>query len=235
VEEDPAGVGEEDGLLTGAEGWDEGQEDCYGEDEDSHGDRSPAGVDGEEDYDQDESQHRLGFVGVYGQGVVGGVEHLGEGDEVEEGRGDGGGDGDAGPAEAVVQGRGQDCERGGAVEDEGDSEPEEGHRWVGFAGKPQTLSITWREGAEVCDCCHLASLPLPGHFAQSIRSRQFKSGLPILRWLKAIARLGAGLTGLCRFSLSGVSSGLEFCIYLVIRGMEEPTSQNRDVGHPGWL
>ena len=48
MKEYPAGVGEEDGLLSGAEGWDEGEEDGYGEDEDAEGYGAPAGVDGEE-------------------------------------------------------------------------------------------------------------------------------------------------------------------------------------------
>ena len=58
------------------------------------------------------------------------VEHLGEGDEVEEQRGDGGGDGDKAPAAAVVQGRGQHRERGKTVEENRDSEPEERHTGV---------------------------------------------------------------------------------------------------------
>ena len=58
---------------------------------------------------------------------MGGVEHLGEGDEVEEDGGDGGGDGDVPPAGAVVECGGQDGERGYAVEKDRDSEPEEGH------------------------------------------------------------------------------------------------------------
>ena len=67
-------------------------------------------------------------MGVDGEAVVGGVEHLGERDEVEEDGGDGGGDGDVAPAGAVVEGGGQDGERGYAVEEDRDSEPEEGHR-----------------------------------------------------------------------------------------------------------
>ena len=59
--------------------------------------------------------------------MVGGVEHLGEGDEVEQDGGEGGGDGDVAPAGAVVEGSGQNRERGYAVEENRDSEPEEGH------------------------------------------------------------------------------------------------------------
>jgi len=59
---------------------------------------------------------------------VGGVEHLGERDEVEEDCGDGGGDGDVPPAGTVVEGGRQNRERGDAVEKDRDSEPEEGHR-----------------------------------------------------------------------------------------------------------
>ena len=66
-------------------------------------------------------------MGVDGETMVGGVEHLGQGDEVEEDGGDGGGDGDVTPAGTVVEGGGQHCERGYAVEKNRDSEPEEGH------------------------------------------------------------------------------------------------------------
>ncbi len=66
-------------------------------------------------------------MGVDGQGVVGGVEHLGERDEVEEQAGDGGGDGEMPPARAVVERRRQHRERGDAVEQDCDSEPEQGH------------------------------------------------------------------------------------------------------------
>jgi hypothetical protein len=59
--------------------------------------------------------------------MVGGVEDLGEGDKVEEHGGDGDGDGDVTPAGPVVQGGGQNRERGYAVEKDRDSEPEEGH------------------------------------------------------------------------------------------------------------
>ena len=66
-------------------------------------------------------------MGVDRKAMVGGVEHLGERDEVEENCGDGGRDGDVAPAGPVVKGGGQDGERGYAVEEDRDSEPEEGH------------------------------------------------------------------------------------------------------------
>jgi hypothetical protein len=59
---------------------------------------------------------------------VGGVEHLGERDEVEEDGGDGGGDSNVTPAGTVVEGRGKNSERGDAVKDDCDFEPEERHR-----------------------------------------------------------------------------------------------------------
>jgi hypothetical protein len=62
--------------------------------------------------------------------MVGGVEHLGQRDEVKEDGGDGGWDGDVPPAGTVVEGSGQNRERGYAVEKDCDSEPEEGHRKV---------------------------------------------------------------------------------------------------------
>ncbi len=75
-----------------------------------------------------EAEEGLGLVGVDGKAMMGGVEHLGERDEVEENGGDGGGDGDVAPAGAIVEGGGQHGERGYAVEEDRDSEPEEGHR-----------------------------------------------------------------------------------------------------------
>jgi hypothetical protein len=56
------------------------------------------------------------------------VSCLCDGDEVEEDTDECGGDGDVAPTGAVVEGRGQDRERGDAVEDDRDSEPEEGHK-----------------------------------------------------------------------------------------------------------
>jgi hypothetical protein len=64
---------------------------------------------------------------------VGGVEGFGEGDEVEDDGGDGGGDGDVAPAGAVIEGCGQDRECGDAVEENSDSEPEEGHEFISMA------------------------------------------------------------------------------------------------------
>ena len=66
-------------------------------------------------------------MGVDGKAVVGGVEHLGERDEVEEECRDGGGNGDVAPAGTVVEGRRKDGQRGDAIEENGDSEPEKGH------------------------------------------------------------------------------------------------------------
>jgi hypothetical protein len=60
--------------------------------------------------------------------AVGGGEGFCDGDEVEEDTGECGGDRDVAPTGAVVEGRGQDRERGDAVEDDRDSEPEEGHK-----------------------------------------------------------------------------------------------------------
>ena len=66
-------------------------------------------------------------MGVDWQAVVGGVEHLGQRDEVKEDGSDGGWNGEMTPAGAVVESRGEDGERGDAVEDDCDSEPEERH------------------------------------------------------------------------------------------------------------
>ena len=64
------------------------------------------------------------------EAVVGGVEGFGQGDEVKEDSTDRGGDGDVAPAEAVIEGRGQDREGGDAVEDDCDSEPKKGHNFI---------------------------------------------------------------------------------------------------------
>src|SRR5580704_19360012 len=78
--------------------------------------------------------------------MVGGVEHLGEGDEVKEDRSEGGGDGDVPPARAVVEGSGQNRERGYAVEKDRDSEPEEGHRKVRQRLNSRIFSISGMDG-----------------------------------------------------------------------------------------
>ena len=64
---------------------------------------------------------------VDGQGAVGGDEGFGDGDEVEEDAEHGGGDGDVSPARPVIERGRQHRERGNAVEEDRDSEPEEGH------------------------------------------------------------------------------------------------------------
>src|ERR1700748_1545954 len=85
---------------------------------------------------------------------MGGIEHLGEGDEVKEDGGDGGGDSDVAPAGAVVEGSGQSRERGNAVKKDRDSEPEEGHDDRSPAAKPANLQyigcagrMGWDEGS----------------------------------------------------------------------------------------
>jgi len=67
-------------------------------------------------------------VGVNGQAVVSCVEHLGQGDEVEEEGSGGGGDGEVTPAGTVVDRRRKNGERGDAVKKNRDSEPEDRHR-----------------------------------------------------------------------------------------------------------
>jgi hypothetical protein len=130
VKEDPSVVDEREGgcLLAGMEGGDEAEKEADGKDEDAEGDGFVSPVDQQESHGEEEAEEGLGLVSVDGETVMGGVEHLGEGDEVEEDGGDGGGDGDVTPAGAVVEGGGQNGERGYAVEEDRDSEPEEGHR-----------------------------------------------------------------------------------------------------------
>jgi hypothetical protein len=125
VEEDPAGMdlGKGRVLLTGMKGRDEDKQEADGQDEDAEGDGLVSAGDEEEGDGEDEAEEGLGLVGVNGQAVVGGVEHLGERDEVEEDRHGGGGDGDVTPAGAVVERGGQNRKRGNAVEEDRDSEP----------------------------------------------------------------------------------------------------------------
>jgi hypothetical protein len=145
VEEDPAAVEEGEGrdLLAGAEGGDKTHAEADREEEDAEGDGFIAPVDEKKGEGEEEAEEGLGLVGVYGKGVVGGVEHLGERDEVEEDGGDGGGDGDVTPAGTVVEGGGQDRERGDAVEKDRDSEPEEGHK-IAFACPEDCESSVYR-------------------------------------------------------------------------------------------
>ena len=105
----------------------EAEQERQRQEKDAEGYGSEARIYGDEGDSEQESQERLSLVGVDRQGVVSGVEHLGERDEVEEERGDGGGDGEVSPAGTVVECGGQDGERGDAVEEDRDSEPEEGH------------------------------------------------------------------------------------------------------------
>jgi hypothetical protein len=129
VEEDPAGVdhGRGSALLAWMEGGDEAEKKADGKDEDAEGDGFISPVDEEEGESEEETEEGLGLVGVDRQTMVGGVEHLGERDEVEEDGSDGGRDGDVTPAGTVVEGSRQNRERGYAVEEDRDSEPEEGH------------------------------------------------------------------------------------------------------------
>lgn len=80
---------------------------------------------------------------------MGGVEHLGKRDEVEEERRNGCGDGDVAPAGAVVERCREDGERGNAVEKDRDSEPKEGHGFISVAAVnwPQTTSISCGGGS----------------------------------------------------------------------------------------
>jgi len=130
MEEDPASVDEGEGsaLLAGMEGGDEAEKEADGKDEDAECDGFVSPVDEQKGEGEEETEEGLGFVGVDGEAMVGGVEHLGERDKVEENGGYCGGDGDVPPTGAVVEGGGQDRKRGYAVEENRDSEPEEGHR-----------------------------------------------------------------------------------------------------------
>jgi hypothetical protein len=60
----------------------------HGQNEDANGDAAVARVDDEKREREDKRKQGLDFVGLDGEAMVGGVERLGERDEVEEGRGD---------------------------------------------------------------------------------------------------------------------------------------------------
>jgi hypothetical protein len=64
-------------------------------------------------------------VSVNRERVVGGGEHLREGDEVEEDSGEGGGKRNVASARLIVKGRRQHRESGDTVEQDRDSEPEQ--------------------------------------------------------------------------------------------------------------
>jgi len=65
---------------------------------------------------QQQAEPGEGFVGIDGQGAVGGGEGLHDGDEVEEDSGQRCRDGNMPPAGAVIQRRGQHRQRGDTVE-----------------------------------------------------------------------------------------------------------------------
>jgi hypothetical protein len=90
------------------EGGDEAKEEADGKDEDAEGDGFVARVDEKESTGKEQAKEGLGFMRVDRKATVGGVERLGEGDEVEEDGSDGCGDGDVTPAGTVVEGGGQD-------------------------------------------------------------------------------------------------------------------------------
>ena len=147
MQEDPSGVevGKGGRLFAGAEGGDEAEEEADGQDEDAEGDGLVAPCDEEKGQGEEEAEEGLGLVGIDRKAVVSGIEHLDQRDEVEEDRGGGGGDCDVTPAGTVVQRCRKDGERGKCVEEDCDSEPEEGHGILLMADgdQPQTLSISW--------------------------------------------------------------------------------------------
>jgi hypothetical protein len=140
VQEEPAGVdaGELSGFDAGAEGGQKPHEEGEGEEKDAEREGAKTGVDEQEGEREEEAEERLGLVGIDGQAMVGGVEHLRERDEVEEDAAGGGGDGEMTPAGAVVERRRQHREGGDAVEEDRDSEPKERHRCKGLNGSRHT-------------------------------------------------------------------------------------------------
>ena len=102
---------------------------------------------------EEQAEHREALVRVDGQGVVRGVEHLGQRDEVEEDGGEGRGHRYVTPARAVIERGRQHRERGNAVEKNRDSEPEKGHCGrcaskilrESSVYRPGCGSVCWRE------------------------------------------------------------------------------------------
>ena len=129
VDEDPAGAERQELPLTEAraEGSEHAKQEGHRKDKDADRDGAEAEVDREEADAEEQREERLELVDLDRQAMVGSAEHLHEGDEVEEDRGGGCGNGNVAPAETVVQGRGQDRERGEAVEEDCDFEPEQRH------------------------------------------------------------------------------------------------------------
>jgi len=130
VEEDPdASVDGEAGLpLAGVKRGNQAEDEDDRQDEDAERDGAVAPVDEQKGGGEDEGEQHLDLMGFNRQAMVGGVEHLGQRDEVEEEGRDGDRDGEVTPAGAVVERCREDGERGNAVEEDRDSEPEEGHR-----------------------------------------------------------------------------------------------------------
>jgi hypothetical protein len=108
VQKYPTGMNDRErgALLARVEGGEEAKEEADRKDEDTKGYSFVAPVDQEKRQCEKEAEKGLGLVSVHGEAMVGGVEHLGEGDKVEEYGGDGGGDGAVPPAGSIVQGRG---------------------------------------------------------------------------------------------------------------------------------
>jgi hypothetical protein len=153
MKEDPACMDQGKGsdLLAGVEGGDEAEQKTDGKDEDAERYSLVAPVDKEEGQSQQQTEESLSLVCVDRQSMVSGVEHLGQGDEVEEDSSESGRDGDMPPTGAVVQSRGQYRERGYTVKQDRDSEPEKGHRQDSPAINSRIFSISgmarWREAS----------------------------------------------------------------------------------------
>ena len=183
MEEYPSGVevGEDRCLFSWVERWDEAEQEANGQDEDAERDGFIASVDEEEGESEDESEEGLGLVGVDREAMMGCIQGLDQRDELEEERGGGGGNGDVTPAGTVVQRCRKDGERGNTVEENRNSEPDEGHGFAMAGGdQPQTLSISCGgDGGLAVIGSGFGGTPLPYLSTQSLRSRGFRSGLKV--------------------------------------------------------
>lgn len=133
MDEEPSRMkaGKVGGLDAGTEGRKEAQQERKRQEEDAERKRPVSPVDEQKREAEHEAEDGLGLVGGEfhdaRQAVVGGVEHLSQGDEVEQQRKDRHRDGEVAPPRAVIQGRRDHREGGDAVQEDRDSKPKEGH------------------------------------------------------------------------------------------------------------
>src|ERR1035437_3969079 len=142
-----------EGLLAWAEGGEHRQHEDDRQNEDTERKATVTRVDKQKYEPKYKSKYRLHFVGLDRQAVVGGVERLGQRNEVEERRRNSGRD------------RGQHREGRYTVQENRESEPEKSHGAIyQYSGRPICRSFNPRAGHLLsvsgyadrlgCDACH---------------------------------------------------------------------------------